>query len=67
MSKDNLKLNKIYSVVYKLGTRVKTAKLTFTGISPGDTLAVFVHLNPEEKTLGIPLVNIKTAELVIFA
>ncbi len=67
MSKDNLKLNKIYSVVYKLGTRVKTAKLTFTGISPGGTLAVFGHRNPEEKTLGIPLANIQTAELVIFS
>lgn len=67
MSKDNLKLNRLHSIVYKLGTRIKTAELKFMGISPGGTLAIFSPRNPEEKTLGIPLVNINKAELVIFS
>lgn len=67
MSKDSFKLNRLHSIVYKLGTRIKTAELKFMGISPGGTLSVFSPINPEEKTLGIPLVNIKTAELVVFS
>lgn len=67
MSKDSFQLNRMHKVVYKLGTRIRTVEMKFTGISPGGTLAVFSPRNPEEKTLGIPLTNIKTAELVVFA
>jgi hypothetical protein len=61
------RLNRMHRITYRFGKLLRIEQLRFMGISPGGTVAVFSHLDPEKKTTGIPLVNIQHSELVVIS
>lgn len=64
MASKVFQLNRMHRITYRFGKVLRMEQLKYLGISPGGTCAIFGHIDPEKKTMGIPLVNIKNAELV---